>query len=116
MIGSIVSGILVTADKKGRVRSTNGKFISFWRGFGFFVLDLIICSLLVTLASTAVQNILLQNIRYIMAITSGMFLVFLVWFCHSFSYNPKKHWLAFTILILIIIGNILIVYWQNGST
>ena len=110
MIGSMISGVVVTIDKNGRIRDSHNRFISFWRGFVFVILDLIVCSGLATFASGALRTFLFTNIMLIPAIVSGMFLAFLIWFCHSLSYKIEKHWKALAILSLIIIVNIVLVY------
>jgi hypothetical protein len=106
----MISGIVVTFDKSGRVRSTSGKFIGFGRAFSLVFLDMIISALLVEFASALVQDILIQNANYIVAITSGMFLLFMLWFCHSFSYKTKRHWKPILVLVLAIIINIVLAY------
>lgn len=115
MFASMISGIVVTIDKSGRVRNKDGKFIGFERAFPLVILDMIISAILVGFVSVIVQNLLIQNVEYILAITSGMFLVFMLWFCHSFSYKPKKHWKPLLFLAFLIALNIAIIYLSKGS-
>jgi hypothetical protein len=112
----MISGIVVTIDKGGRLHDSSGHYIGFERGFGLVLLDMLLSALLVEFASAIVQNLLVQNLEYILAITSGMFLIFMLWFCHSFSYNPKKQWRFLVFLVLLIALNILMVYYQNKGS
>jgi len=110
MIGTMLSGITLTIDKKRKIRGSDGKYIGFWRQIGFLILDLVISSLLATFASASLREILWEYVAYLPAVVSGIFLIFILWFCDSFSYKAEKHWKAFAILGLIIVGNILYVY------
>ena len=113
MIGSMISGIVVTFDKGGRIHSKSGGFISFGRAFALVLIDIIISAALAAFASEIVQTMLIQNLNYIVAITSAMFLVFMLWFCHSFSYKTRNHWKPIVFLAALIIINIILVYLKT---
>jgi hypothetical protein len=115
MFASMISGIVVTFDKIGKVRATNGQFIGFGRAFALVFLDMIVSAFLVEFASTIVQDLLIQEAKYILAITSGMFLVFMLWFCHSFSYKPQRHWKPILLLVSLIALNIIAIYLYESS-
>jgi cytochrome bd-type quinol oxidase subunit 2 len=115
MFASMISGIVVTIDKAGRVRNSNGQFIGFGRAFALVFLDMLISAFLVEFASGFVQELLIHNVEYIVAITSGMFFIFMLWFCHSFSFKPKKHWKPLAFLVFLIALNIIAVYLHNRS-
>jgi len=109
MVGFMMPWLIITFDKNGRIRDTDGRFVSFWRGL-IFVVGAVLSSLLVEFASSVLQSILYQNIQFLPAITSGMSLILIVWFYHSFSYKTTHHWKALAFLALVVFVNIMLVY------
>lgn len=108
MIGSMISGIFVSMDKNGKIRNSNGQFISFERAFMSVCLDIVLCAFLATFASDIVLALLYQYVDFLPAISCTVFLAFLIWFCHSFSYSIKKRWKILAFLLAVIGLNLLI--------
>jgi len=74
------------------------------------ILGLLLSYLIAVFASGIFEIIFYQNILFVPAIVSEMLTVFIVWFCHSFSYKIQKHWKAILFFQLIAILNFYLLY------
>lgn len=112
MIGSMISGIFVTIDRSGRIRASNGRFISFPRALIFVIADLVLCALLASFVSDIVLMLLYQYIMLIPAISCTVFFSFTIWFCHSFGFKLKRRKGMLAVMFLIIFFNVM-AYFQK---